>query len=77
MMEHFRVLPTDDRAERVSEEQIDLLFQYWLDYDEEIIRKSYREQQIERRNKPSFRKKDLLDLGYTEEQIAEMAGVVE
>jgi 2-polyprenyl-3-methyl-5-hydroxy-6-metoxy-1,4-benzoquinol methylase len=76
-MEHFRVLPTDDRAERVSEEQIDLLFQYWLDYDEEIIRKSYREQQIERRNKPSFRKKDLLDLGYTEEQIAEMAGVVE
>jgi hypothetical protein len=54
-----------------------LLFQYWLDYDEEIIRRVYREQAAERRNKLSFRKKDLLDLGYTEEQIAEMAGVVE
>jgi hypothetical protein len=54
-----------------------LLFQYWLDYDEEIICKVYRERQAERRNKPSFRKADLLDLGYTEKQIAEMVGVVE
>jgi hypothetical protein len=75
-MEHFRVLPTDDRAERINDEQIDLLFQYWLDYDEEIIRKVYRERQADRRSKPSFRKEDLIDLGYTEEQIAEMAGVV-
>ena len=77
MMEHFRVLPTDERARQVSDEQIDMLFQYWLDYDEEIIRRVYRERQAERLNKPSFRKKDLLGLGYTEEQIAEMAGVVE
>jgi hypothetical protein len=70
-------LPTDDRAERLRDEQVDVLFQYWLDYDEEIIRKNYREQQAERQNKPSFRKKDLLDLGYTEEQIAAMVGVIE
>jgi hypothetical protein len=77
MMEHFRILPTDERARSLGDEQIDLLFQYWLDYDEEIIRKAYREREAERRNKPRFRKKDLLDLGYTEEQIASMAGVVE
>jgi hypothetical protein len=71
-------LPTDKRAQRLSEEQIDLLFQYWLDYDEEVIRSAYRERQAERQNKPRFRKKDLLNLlGYTEEQIADMAGVVE
>jgi hypothetical protein len=77
MMEHFRVLPTDERAERVSDEQIDMLFQYWLDYDEDVIRRVYRERQAERLNKPRFKKKDLLNLGYTEEQIARMAGVVE
>jgi hypothetical protein len=55
-----------------------MLFQYWLDYDEEVIRSAYRERQAERQNKPRFRKRDLLNLlGYTEEQIAGMAGVVE
>jgi len=68
-MEHFRVLPTDPRIKGLSDNQISLLMQYWLDFDERAIREVYRERKAKEEAKPKFRKKDLMDdLGFTEEE---------
>jgi hypothetical protein len=44
--------------------------QYWLDYDEEYFRRAYRERKAaEQQAKPKFNRKDLYELGYTDEEI--------
>jgi hypothetical protein len=44
--------------------------QYWLDYDEEYFRQTYRERKaVEQQAKPKFSREDLYDLGYTDEEI--------
>jgi hypothetical protein len=68
-MEHFRVLPTDPRVERLTEEQTTVLFQYWLDYDEEMTRKAYREKSANEDMKPSFDPDELRQIGYSDEDI--------
>ena len=68
MMEHFRVLPTDPRLNDVTDEQIAILFQYWVTYDEEAIRSAWREHKA----KPRFGLEELLDLGYSPEEAADI-----
>jgi len=65
-MEHFRVLPTDPRLKETSDEQASILFQYWVQYDEDLIRKAWRE----RASRPKFSAEELRDLGYTDEEAA-------
>ncbi|MDR2080189.1 MAG: hypothetical protein LBP74_10770 [Treponema sp.] len=43
--------------------------QYWLDYDEEYFRRTYRERKASETSKPNFNRQDLYDLGYTDEEI--------
>jgi hypothetical protein len=43
--------------------------QYWLDYDEDYFRKTYRERKAAEQAKPKFNRKDLYELGYTDEEI--------
>jgi hypothetical protein len=43
--------------------------QYWLDYDEEYFRRTYREQRAVETSKPKFNRQALYDLGYTDEEI--------
>jgi hypothetical protein len=68
-MEHFRVLPTDPRLKNLADDQISLLLQYWLDYDEEYFRRTYRERKAAEQEKPKFNRKALYELGYTDEDI--------
>jgi hypothetical protein len=42
---------------------------YWLDYDEDFIRKTYWEKKAIEQNKPKFNRHDLYDAGYTDEEI--------
>ena len=76
MMEHFRVLPTDERARELSDLQISLLMQYWLDYDEDNARRSYREDQSRKKAKPQFNENSLRELGYSDEEIRSIVGGV-
>jgi hypothetical protein len=49
--------------------QICLLRQYWLDFDEDLGRKLYREEKARQMTMPRFKVDDLIDdLGYTEEE---------
>jgi hypothetical protein len=68
-MEHFRVLPTDRRLLDLTDDQIGLLMQYWLDYDEEYFRRTYRERKAVETSKPEFNRQALYDIGYTDEEI--------
>jgi hypothetical protein len=71
-MEHFRVLPTDQRIKGLSDNQISLLMQFWLDHDENAMRAYYRERKSRNQEKPKFKAEDLRELGYTEEEIREI-----
>ncbi|GAB6276240.1 MAG: hypothetical protein SAMD01599839_07800 [Rectinema sp.] len=64
LMEHFRILPTDPRINAVSEEQTSILFNYWVQYDEDLIRRAWRE----RASRPKFSLEELHDLGYSDEE---------
>lgn len=68
-MEHFRVLPSDPRLEALTDEQAAVLFQYWLDYDEDIARRVYREKKAEEDAKPSYDVDELRAMGYPEDEI--------
>jgi hypothetical protein len=46
--------------------------QYWLDYDEEYFRKTYRERKAAEQEKPKFNRQELLDIGYTDKEIDAM-----
>ncbi len=59
-------MPTDPRLKETTDEQASILFQYWVSYDEDVIRKLWRE----RANRPQFSTEDLRDLGYTDEEAA-------
>ncbi len=59
-------MPTDPRLKEATDEQASILFQYWVSYDEDVIRKLWRE----RANKPQFSIDELRDLGYTDEEAA-------
>jgi predicted nucleic acid-binding protein len=72
MMEHFRVLPTDPRVKDLSDNQISLLMQFWLDYDEESMRLSYRKRKADEQAKPKYKNEDLKEIGYTDEEIEEL-----
>jgi hypothetical protein len=43
--------------------------QYWLDYDEEYFRRTYRDRRAVEISKPKFSRQELYDLGYTDEEI--------
>jgi hypothetical protein len=42
---------------------------YWLDYDEDYFRRTYREQKALEQAKPKFDRKALYELDYTDEEI--------
>lgn|GEM_PF-4903632 len=67
-MEHFRVLPSDRRIQELDDVQIALLFQYWVEFDEDLIRQAAREEL----RKPRFDEAALRSMGYSEDQIAEI-----
>ena len=75
-MEHFRVLPTDPRLKRLSDDQISLLMFYWLNNDERSMKTAYGEHKAneEAKKEPQFKRKDLKDIGYTDAEIEEMTG---
>jgi hypothetical protein len=52
----------------MSDEQVAILFQYWVTYDEEAIRSVWREH----RDRAHFSKEELIDLGYSEDEIADI-----
>ena len=62
-------MPTDPRLDRLTDEQTSVLFQYWLDYDEDIARKMYREKRATEVTKPAFDGEELRSLGYSEQEI--------
>ncbi|MDR1904601.1 MAG: hypothetical protein LBQ88_20240 [Treponema sp.] len=68
-MEHFRVLPTDPKVRELTDNQISLLLQYWLDYDEDHFRRAYREKKAIEQSKPQFDRQALYDMGYTDAEI--------
>ncbi|MDR1902340.1 MAG: hypothetical protein LBQ88_08690 [Treponema sp.] len=43
--------------------------QFWLDYDEDAMRKAYREHKAVEQEKPKFNRQALYDIGYTDEEI--------
>jgi hypothetical protein len=49
--------------------------QYWLDYDEDSMRAAYRERKYQEQAKPKFSRKDLHELGYTDEEIDNEMGL--
>lgn len=66
MIEHFRVLPTDERYLRLSEPQISVLVNYWLNSPgEEDMKRAYWEGK--REDGPPV--DELAALGYSPEQI--------
>jgi len=50
--------------------------QYWLDYDEDNARRSYREDQSRKKAKPQFNENSLRELGYSDEEIRSIVGGV-
>ena len=68
-MEHFRVLPSDRRLEQLTDEQIDVLFVHWLDFDEDMSREAYRKKRSEEEMKPRFDPEQLRALGYGDAEI--------
>lgn len=61
-------MPTDPRMERLNDEQIEILFRYWAEYDEDAIRRAWRE----RAAQPKFAMEELIALGYTEEEAEDI-----
>lgn len=68
MCEHFRVLPTDERFQALSDLQVDVLFSHWLHrIPEEEMWKGYWKRKSEQVPLPD--EGQLRELGYDEEQI--------
>jgi len=70
IIEHFRVLPTDERFKQLTEDQMELLFCYFLvsptdeQYKEAHKRNLSKDEVIE-----TFPKEKLKEMGYTEEEL--------
>jgi hypothetical protein len=43
--------------------------QFWLDYDEDVMRRVYRERKAAELSKPKLKREDLYKAGYTDEEI--------
>jgi hypothetical protein len=55
--------------ENLTDNQISLLMQYWLDYDEEYFRGIYQKQKAAETSRTKFNRQCLYDAGYTDEEI--------
>jgi hypothetical protein len=72
-MEHFKVLPTDDRFKQLTDRQKELLWVGFLNGgDDNAMRSNYQEQQRNDMEIDEQEEEDLLKCGYTKEKIARM-----
>lgn len=69
-MEHFRVLPTDPRLDDIDDMQAAIMFQYWVMFDENSIRKAARDEIRKEASRPRFNDEGLRSMGYNDAQIA-------
>lgn len=66
LIEHFRVLPTDERYLRLSDDQVAVLLNYWLHAsDEEAVKRLYWKD----KQPQGPGDEELAALGYSAEQI--------
>ena len=69
-MEHFRVLPTDDRFRRLTPDQIELLFlSHVMMPDTDGARQQYQREMVKREEWKNFPKEQFEGMGYSEEDI--------
>jgi len=61
-------LPTDQRLDLISDRQIDMFFEYAMSYTDEAARWAYQKED----EKHDFDEEQLREIGYTEEEIAEI-----
>lgn len=74
VIEHFRVLPTDSRFKELNEDQMELLFCYFINsLTDEQYKRAYHTK-MSRKEVVDTMPKDLMkDMGYTEEEIGNIA----
>ncbi len=75
VIEHFRILPTDKRFKRLRWDQVELLF---INYISQPSDEQYRQTYIESKQKEveEIPESSMLDMGYNEDEIKEIAKVI-
>ncbi|MFA5048656.1 MAG: hypothetical protein WC516_06550 [Patescibacteria group bacterium] len=72
-MEHYRKLPTSKEILELSDEQIDIMFAYYLTKPEdENIKKAYLELVKQEEKITNFPVDDFKGMGYTDEEIEQI-----
>lgn len=72
-MEHFKVLPTDKRIKRLTDDQIDILFIYHLMKPEEsALRETYQRQSLIEEKQNGLPIDQLKKQGFTDEDIEQI-----
>lgn len=67
-MEHFRILPTDQRMKNLNERQIEILYyNFLISPTDEEIKNEYRKE-----IKKKSDSEDLKDLGYSKEELEQI-----
>jgi hypothetical protein len=73
VIEHFRVLPTDERYEALSDDQVSFLFSYWiLSPGEKDIKADYWRIKREELAQSAPPDEALMAIGYSAKQIADI-----
>ena len=76
IVEHFRILPTDQRFKDLTKEQMEFLYLNFLEApDENVIKKAYIKTYIKEERK--IDDSDLKDLGYDKEGMEEINKALE
>lgn len=72
-MDHFQVLPTDSRYQKLTTDQIEVLFlNFLMSPTIEEYKTAYREGKREEQAEEDFPKEELEELGYTKEEIEQI-----
>lgn len=72
-MDHFQVLPTDSRYQKLAADQIEVLFlNFLMSPTIEEYKNAYREGKQEEQAEEDFPKEELEGMGYTEEEIEQI-----
>lgn len=73
MLEHFQVLPTEERYKKLTTDQVEVLFlNFLMSPTAEEYKNAYREGKREEQAEEDFPKEELEGMGYTEEEIEQM-----
>jgi hypothetical protein len=71
VIEHFRVLPTDERFVKLSESQVSLLYGSWLhSLPDDYVKREYWASKKEKAPIKEKEEEALRDLGYSDDDIA-------